>query len=216
MKTILLNISDIHYGSNTPENEGLVIAAFVKDVEEQIQKLDYDDMYVLIGGDLVFAASEKSYSGFDNDVIQRLMNILNIGRDHFIFVPGNHDLNRDFIKEVEESYQPIFQARYDEGKFNGLIRKEAQKNMLFGKFDEFSKFALETMGRDDKTLTCAVYSLNDKWSIHTLNTAILSSGGYNGWEDNNRLGVDSRALHDNLASDNHPHKILLMHHPEYF
>ncbi len=72
------------------------------------------------------------------------------------------------------------------------------------------------MRRDDKTLTCAVYSLNDKWSIHTLNSAILSSGGYNGWEDNNRLGIDSRTLHSNLASDPHPHKILLMHHPEYF
>lgn len=145
MKTILLNISDIHYGSNTPENEGLVISAFVKDVEEQVHKLDYDDIYVLIGGDLVFAASEKSYSGFDKAIIQRLMDILNIGRDHFIFVPGNHDLDREFIQEVEESYHPIFQAKFDEGKFNELIRKGAQKSMLFGKFDEFCKFATETM-----------------------------------------------------------------------
>ncbi len=130
MKTILLNISDIHYGSEPSENEGLVISAFLKDVEEQVKKLEYDDIYVIIGGDFVFAASEESYSGFDKDIIQRLMNILHIGRDHFIFVPGNHDLNRDFIKEVEESYQPIFQAKCDEGKFNNLIRKEAQGNTL--------------------------------------------------------------------------------------
>lgn len=216
MKTILLNISDIHYGSNTPENEGLVISAFVKDVEEQVHKLEYNDIYVLIGGDLVFAASEKSYSGFDKEIVQRLMDILHIGRDHFVFVPGNHDLNRDYIKDVEESFQPIFQAKYSEEKFNNLIRKDAQKGMLFGKFDEFSKFSTNIMQRDDNTLTCAVYNLNNKWSIHTLNSAILSSGGFNGWEDNNRLGIDSRTLNSNLASDYHPHKILLMHHPEYF
>lgn len=60
MKTILLNISDIHIGSGTPENEGLVLNSFLSDVEEQIHKLQYDDIYVLIGGDLVFASSKKS------------------------------------------------------------------------------------------------------------------------------------------------------------
>ena len=56
MKTILLNISDIHLGSDTPENEGLVLNSFLKDVEEQIRKLWYDEIYVLIGGDLVSAS----------------------------------------------------------------------------------------------------------------------------------------------------------------
>lgn len=216
MRTILLNISDIHYGSDTPENEGLVISAFLKDVKEQTSKLEYDEIYVILGGDLVFAASEKSYSGFDKDIIQKLMSILGIKRDHFIFVPGNHDLNRQFIKEVEESFQPIFNAKYEEGKFNDLIRKEAQKDTVFGKFKDFLNYSVNTMGRNESVLTGAVYNINDQWSIHTLNSAILSVGGYNGWEDNNRMGVDTRILHANLKADSHPHKILLMHHPEYF
>ena len=65
MKTILLNISDIHIGSETPENEGLVINSFLKDVEEQIRKLRYDKIYVLIGGDLVFASSKAKYDDFE-------------------------------------------------------------------------------------------------------------------------------------------------------
>ena len=63
MKTIILNISDIHYGSEASENEGLVLSAFIKDVEEQTAKMVYDDIFVVIGGDLVFAASDKSYDG---------------------------------------------------------------------------------------------------------------------------------------------------------
>lgn len=35
MKTILLNISDIHIGSETPENEVLVLNSFLKDVEDK-------------------------------------------------------------------------------------------------------------------------------------------------------------------------------------
>lgn len=65
MKTVLLNISDIHIGSDTPENEGLVLNSFLKDVEEQVSKFRYDDIYVLIGGDLVFASSKAKYDDFE-------------------------------------------------------------------------------------------------------------------------------------------------------
>ena len=69
MKTILLNISDIHIGSDTPENEGLVLNSFLKDVEEQFRKLRYDEIYVLIGGDLVFASSKEKYDDFEKNII---------------------------------------------------------------------------------------------------------------------------------------------------
>ena len=140
MKTILLNISDIHIGSETPENEGLVINSFLKDVEEQIRKLRYDKIYVLIGGDLVFASSKAKYDDFEKNIIQKLIKILSIDKTHFIIIPGNHDLNRSFIKDIEESFMPIFNSRYDEKKFNDLMRKEAQKTMFYGKFHDFSNF----------------------------------------------------------------------------
>lgn len=216
MKTILLNISDIHYGSSTPENEKLVLDAFLKDVQEQVSKLDYDEVFVLIGGDLVFAASEKSYNEFDAHVIQGLMKILSIDRTHFIFVPGNHDLKRDCIKDIEESFIPILNSKYDEQKFNDLIRKKAQLPLFYEKFKDFADYSKGTMGKDESVLTAGFYEINKTWSIHTLNTAILSCGGYNGIEDLGKLGADTRSLYDNLSKDDHPKRILLMHHPEDF
>ena len=74
MKVLLLNISDIHVMSqDKPENEGLVLSMFIVDVEEQIKRFVYDDVFVLISGDLVFAASDKSYAKFDEIMVQNLM-----------------------------------------------------------------------------------------------------------------------------------------------
>ena len=46
MKTVIINISDIHYGSQKSENEGLVLSSFIKDVEEQIRLIPYEDIFV--------------------------------------------------------------------------------------------------------------------------------------------------------------------------
>lgn len=215
MKTVLINISDIHYGSNKAEDEGLVLKAFIQDVKEQVAKMTYDDIYVLIGGDLVFAASKDSYTGFDNNIVRPLMEALSIDGSHFIIVPGNHDLNREYVEDAEDTYLPLVGKQLDLSAFNDLIRKDIQKPLLFAKFDSFLEYA-RTLGGEEDVLTCSCYSINDKWSVHTLNTAILSCGGYKGIDDAKHLGVDIRSLHENLAKDNHENKILLMHHPENF
>lgn len=217
MRVLLLNISDIHVDSqDNPENEGLVLGKFILDVEEQAKKFVYDDVFVLISGDLVFAPSTASYAKFDKDIVQEIMRILGIDRSHFIIVPGNHDVAQDSVKDVEDSFLPIFDAKYDEGKFNNLIRKEAQKGIVFGKFSSFQEYMKERFGVEEYSLQANKYDINETWSIHTLNSAILSCGAYNKIDDLGHLGVDTRSLHNLIALDKHPRKILLMHHPEYF
>ena len=153
MKTLLLNISDIHVLSqDEPENEGLVLGKFIVDVEEQKKKFEYDDVYVLISGDLVFAASDESYSEFDKEIVQELMRIFKIDRTHFIIAPGNHDVVQNSVKNVEDSFLPIFNSKYNEGKFNDLLRKDAQKGIVFGKFDPFLTYLKNSMGVENYSL----------------------------------------------------------------
>lgn len=217
MKTLLLNISDIHVESvDKQANEGLVLRAFIDDVRDQVQKMEYDDCFVLIGGDLVFAASEMSYNRFDKCVIQELMKVLNIDRSKFFVVPGNHDINQSVIKQVEESFKPIFDKKYDEDKFNELIRKDMQSQILFDKFKEFKNYMNSSMGRNDYSLLVNYYPLNSLWSIYCLNTSILSCGGYQELNDQGHLGVDTQGLHEFIEKDSCRKKILLMHHPDYF
>ena len=147
MKVLLLNISDIHVASiDKPENEELVLHKFIIDVEEQIKKFVYDDVFVLISGDLVFTASDESYAKFDKTIVKELMRVLQIDRSHFIIVPGNHDIAQKDVEEVEDSFIPIVEKKYDEDKFNNLVRKEAQKDIFFRKFDAFYRYMKGTMG----------------------------------------------------------------------
>ena len=217
MKVLLLNISDIHVMSqDKPENEGVVLNKFIADVKEQIEKFYYDEVFVLISGDLVFAASDESYAEFDRKIVTELMTVLNIDRNHFIIAPGNHDVIQEAVRDVEESFLPIFNQKYDENSFNNLIRKDAQREIVFGKFNAFHRYMTRTMGMPNFSLQANNYEINNIWSIHVLNTAILSCGAYKNIEDQGHLGVDTRNLHELLKEDVHPKKILLMHHPEYF
>jgi len=217
MKVLLLNISDIHVLSqDKPENEGLVLSKFIVDVEEQAKKFFYEDVYVMISGDLVFAASDESYAKFDEVIVKELMRIFGIDRTHFVIAPGNHDVSQNAVRDVEDSFLPIFKSQYDEGKFNDLLRKEAQSEIVFGKFAAFQQYMKNTMEMEDYSLHANMYSINDIWSIHVLNSAILSCGAYNNIDDNGHLGVDTRSLQRFILEDKHPKKILLMHHPEYF
>lgn len=217
MRVLLLNVSDIHVESkDDPENEGLVLGKFIADVEEQAKKFVYDEVFILISGDLVFAASAKSYTKFDESIVKKLMRIFDVDRSHFIIVPGNHDVVQDSVKDVEDFFLPIFNARYEEGRFNNLVRKDAQNSIIFGKFEPFLIYMKEKFGNVDYSLLANKYEINETWSVHTLNSAILSCGAYKETDDKGHLGVDTRSLHALIASDKHPKKILLMHHPEYF
>ena len=216
-RVLLLNISDIHVGSiEKPENEELVLGKFIADVEEQITKFSYDDCFVIISGDLVFAASDHNYARFDELIIQKLMKALGIGRDHFIIAPGNHDVEQDTVKDVEDSFLPIFKNNYEENRFNDLLRKEGQQSILFSKFNTFQRYMKDCFGLDNYLLGANSVPINDIWSIHVLNSAIMSCGAYLNIKDQGHLGIDTRSLHKLLAEDKHPQKILVMHHPEYY
>lgn len=216
MTTVLLNISDIHVGSNHAENEGAVLNAFIKDVEEQVSHMEFDNIFVVISGDLVFAATSNSYQLFYEKVVSKLMRVLSIDESYFIITPGNHDLNRNLIDDIKESFFPIVDKHYAEEDFNNLIRKKAQESLFFSKFEAYESFMKETMKRPDNSLLVNRYAINEHWGIYTLNSAILSCGGFNGKDDNGVLGVDTRGLHEYLENNPNERKILVMHHPEYF
>ena len=100
MPTLLFFISDIHFTGEQPESEGQVVAAFLKDVQKQLSEIPHSNAYVLIGGDLVQAADNKSYyESFWNNFLIPLI-ALGIKKENIICVPGNHDIERNWITFV--------------------------------------------------------------------------------------------------------------------
>ena len=93
----LVFISDIHFTGSRPESEGMVLTAFLEDLNSQICDSISDEVFVLVGGDLVQAADNASSYDMLYDKLFVPMFKMGINKDHFIFVPGNHDVQRGWV-----------------------------------------------------------------------------------------------------------------------
>ena len=145
MKNLLVSLSDIHYQTNgAPEDQGVVIDAFVDDVVAQVAKEEHDDVFVLIGGDLVQSGETEDYNAFDRNVIRPLMKGLNIDANHILTVPGNHDLKRDTIQLLYDEHHNIVKTRHGEKAFNDIIREPEKKDLLFSKFYPYFQLWLKS------------------------------------------------------------------------
>ena len=137
MNTLIVYISDIHFTGIQPENEGVVISAFLKDVKKQLDEIPHKEVFVFIGGDLVQMADDKeSYDRFWDDVIMPLL-ALGVPKDHVVCVPGNHDIQRKKIQEKKTLYVSLVDQVFSEDEFNDLVESENQVSVLADKFDNY-------------------------------------------------------------------------------
>lgn len=220
MKTILIYFSDIHLTGNKPENEGVVIKAFCEDVKKQLFSMQYNDAYVLIGGDLVQAADkQESYQTFYNNILSKLITY-GISPEKIICVPGNHDCQRQWVIDNRECYAPIVNQNFTEDRFNNMLNGQ-QGNIFLEKFGNYKKFAEQYLPNSCNNLIGFPIEINEEWSIYCLNSALTSFAGHE-WneyqqlkDDERRLNVDTRNLND-WVQKNSKKKILMTHHPLSF
>ena len=218
MNTLIVYISDIHFTGIQPENEGVVISAFLKDVKKQLDEIPHKEVFVFIGGDLVQMADDKeSYDRFWDDVIMPLL-ALGVPKDHVVCVPGNHDIQRKKIQEKKTLYVSLVDQVFSEDEFNDLVESENQVSVLADKFDNYKSFLTEKLDVSNYNNIGYQVKLNDEWSVYCLNSSLTSFAGL---DDNNhpllkddkgRLNIATRALYKWICR-NSKKKILLLHHP---
>lgn len=218
MPTLLFFISDIHFTGEQPESEGQVVAAFLKDVQKQLSEIPHSNAYVLIGGDLVQAADNKSYyESFWNNFLIPLI-ALGIKKENIICVPGNHDIERNWITQNKIIYAPLIKEKYTEVNFNNLSGNEQLSKNLTDKFCNFSNFVKDKLNINNYNPISFNTELNDEWSIYCINSSLTSFGGINDGEypelknDEKRLNIDTRRLYS-WVNNNLKKKILILHHP---
>lgn len=204
-------ISDIHIGHSSPENEGLVLNAFIKDIANQIESYDIAHTYVVVGGDLVWNADDYTqYEGFDKQIVEPLVNI-GIGRDHFIFTNGNHDCQQSVVSSNSYSHTLAIERRYQESEFNDWI---LQDRCCVEKFNMFKRYLNEKFSIENYDVKCYSFEIDEDWCILSLNTSLASLASFQGKRDERNLGLDTRSLIKWLNMDKHKKRILLMHHPQ--
>lgn len=179
--------------------------------------MQYNDAYVLIGGDLVQAADDnKSYQAFYDNILSKLITN-GIPAENIICVPGNHDCQRQWVADNKEIYASVVNQRFTEDRFNNMINGQ-QGNLFIEKFANYKYFIEKYMPNSKQNLVGFPIEINEEWSLFCLNSALTSFAGYE-WNDylqlkndERRLNVDTRNLND-WVQKNSKKKILMMHHP---
>ncbi len=94
-----IHVSDLHYRLNWEENQEMILEAFLKDIELQIEKLGVENVYFVFSGDVVLAGGkEELYKSFLERFGQKLKR-LEIVPEKRICIPGNHDVSVNYIQD---------------------------------------------------------------------------------------------------------------------
>lgn len=209
-KIKIIHISDIHFDKNEPENQGLIINSFFNDLEESQSNLNKESTYCIITGDLVKAGSnEIIYNSFFEGFIVRLMKFVHI--QNIYCLPGNHDLNRNIVENSLDNHNEVITKEYNESEFNDFIKSD--DNILLKKFIPFEKFCKEKLDLPHFNLYGYSVNIIPEISIFLLNSALCSSGGYNGIDDKGRLKIETAAINKWISENTGRKKVLLLHHP---
>jgi UDP-2,3-diacylglucosamine pyrophosphatase LpxH len=211
MNTIrILNISDIHFERNEPENQGLVINSFFRDLENTIGVNEIENNYCIISGDLVNKGnSEKIYDTFYEKFIKNLLKYVPI--ENIFCIPGNHDVNRGIIQDNIGKHTEILAKEYSETEFNDFIKDE--HNLIFKVFSHYANFCKSKLKMKNFNLFGFSELTSAELSIFFLNTALFSSGGLNNVVDDGILKIETSELNKWINENHGRKKIVVMHHP---
>jgi predicted MPP superfamily phosphohydrolase len=104
----IIHISDFHLESKPLSNDkNKLVNALIKDLREKIE--DYSKVIIVISGDLVdkggygFPSINNAFDSFNDLFLNKLHLELNIPKERFFFVPGNHDICRDKINQYADA-----------------------------------------------------------------------------------------------------------------
>lgn len=217
----ILCISDIHFDRSEPENQGLVLNEFFKDISERMNPYDMSLRYCIIAGDLVNIGNTKQiYDKFYDSFIKRIIKVIPI--EHIICTPGNHDLNRnEIIKTPDDHAELISFKNKSETEFNEKVT--SKDSIVRRKFKAYDDFCNEHMHILNYNLFGFYNNLLSEISVYCLNSALLSNGGLDKsaegkdkyLKDEGLLKIETSGLYDWATNNNGRQKILVLHHPTY-
>lgn len=209
-KITIIQISDIHYEFNEPENQGLIINAFFKDLDNQVDPTNQENTYCIISGDLVNKGnSQNTFNDFYDNFILKLVKRIPI--QNIFCTPGNHDLNRKEIENNQKEHDNIFTKSFAETEFNNFLKED--DNLLHKKFKFYKNFYIEKLQSSNFNLNGFSEVIVPEITLYFLNSSLLSYGGLNGIDDKGRLRIETSGLNEWINENQGRTKILVMHHP---
>lgn len=222
-KISFIHLSDIHFRkeSNTAGDiDRDLRESIIYDIKHNALNNLEDIQGLLIGGDIAFSGDKREYEEAQK-FIEELVSILNIKEYDVYCVPGNHDVNRNTIKELSSIYEDQCkidkQNTIDEADkiYLQSIGRKKYSNLLYEPLEEYNDFAGKYQ--------CNLSSMHPYWEkdfyfeggtkicLRGINSCLISN------EDDNKNVNDLRPMY--IGQSQIPAKrddvltIVLCHHP---
>lgn len=219
----ILHLSDLHFSTKDAAksfDQSVLLDALKDDLRFTCERGDRPDI-VVFSGDLANAADEDEvYYELHSRLIEDISRLTGCSDERIFLCPGNHDLQRSALKDCKEKQQGIWSAFAEHGRdalnaayINGDLFDIAEAK--FKRFNEFHQY----FGSGNSTLDDGIVRIDHvphlPLDIISVNTALLSSGGLDGFpKDERRLLVPEAAIVKaiNLCRKDSL-RILVTHHP---
>lgn len=208
----ILHISDLHVRADWKEDEQEIVEAMLRDAEAFAAERRFD--FAVFSGDLAFSGAAAEFALATEILLEPLENRLALPRDRIMIVPGNHDVARSAIDEIDEA--GLRSVLVNREKLNALLGKQLEveractrmkpfENFYEGYFSKHLPEVVQPLGRVRRMtidgVTIGVLGLNSAWR---------SAGD----DDKNRLLLGDRQTSMGLkALDACDVRLVVVHHP---
>jgi predicted MPP superfamily phosphohydrolase len=157
MKLRYLHLSDLQLSGSPKKEENIITRSMldtIKDLVDQESLLDF----IIITGDVVSRGKEEEYPAAES-FCKRLLKIADLPPQRLFIVPGNHDLNRQEISNIDIMRMYSFE---NQDEITNILTDSFYLPKLLRKFSTFNAFAEKTMSRRlfDETTYHFVESIN--------------------------------------------------------
>lgn len=126
----MLHISDLHVSTDKEFDRKVVLDPLLDRLKED-RKIGLQPEIVVITGDLAWAGKKEEYQKAE-EFLKDLRGFLELDKEHFFIVPGNHDLDYD-------KYRPTDVPKYDDMETLNLELEKFRADRLQG-LDDFFRF----------------------------------------------------------------------------
>ena len=195
----ILHISDVHLSATKLKDFEFVRDALLRDLPDQIKNIR--PHLLIFSGDMVHAGgNDDDFYVAHQQLIEPLLRLLELPSNRFLIVPGNHDVDRDEVRNDPVNEDGQFTSLSNREAVNAFIDRNIRKpreNFYFRrleKFREYSQAAMEVQYiRDTHFFTTHKIELEGRTvGIACINTAWRSTGEEN--RDYGRLLMGERTV----------------------
>lgn len=187
MKIRYLHISDLHFVSKKGKkavdafNQDLVTSSMIKKIKEFDSKVDF----IIITGDLVSFGIKDEFD-IAEIFCKEVLNASDLSNRELFIVPGNHDLNRNSIDDIEKSTYSFD----DQDRVTKIFTNKRYFPLIMEKFEEFNAFVSKVTGRElfnsETTGFFETLSINRDGQDYNINLIGLNSAMFAGYKGDDK------------------------------